>query len=130
MTAFLTLVIITAFFSIILTIRTVGKVSLARFLHWCGGVILGILMLIYITLPLMEWSVILNTVFWILSFTQLVLVIKELANPKFTRQSTTQREPIVILHEDKRDIFQTEAEALRLMNHLQTRHIPFNVIGL
>jgi len=78
MTAYITLVIITAILSIAVTIKyiTIDVFFSPQFFQsWIFGVIIGLALLVYVTLPLMEWSLILNYMFWTATIIQLVAVI-------------------------------------------------------
>lgn len=128
MTTYLTFVLITAILSIILTFKVVGIPSRKWFLQWCLGLVMGIAMLIYITLPLMAWSATLTILFWTMTLIQLVLVLKELVKPNLTKMSCNT--PIVVKYGHTTAEFTSEPYALALMSHLQHHKIPFQVTGL
>lgn len=88
MTAYITLVIITAFLSILLTFKITGRPTLNWFITWLAGVGLGIAILTYITLPLMAWSTILTVLFWIATLFQLFVVTGALVAPNLTKHLT------------------------------------------
>ena len=85
MSFFIFLTIINIILGIMLTYKLAGlKLMLTK--SWLFGIVLGLLGIIYITIPLMEWSVILFVLFYVLAFVQfagLVLHLIPTSNTKF-----------------------------------------------